>query len=339
MKPTIRTIALTASGSLLAFVSAAQADQVTVNMDNYPVVETNRQMGVTLKAAGDINMFTHNRNVPPVDDQPVIRMNRDTLYSRAVVNASMGAHVTIPDAGDRYISLMYLDDNHRVYDMVYGPGKHGIPAYSDFMWVLVRIGVESGDAADLAEINALQDMLEINAASDAPFAPIDYDQQSLEQTHAAILEKFAASGILDTEQMFGTEDYTDPDRYLMGSAIGWGGATWKDNIYQFSKFFEGEECQSTTFEDPNNVGGFWSVTVYDKDGFMFDEVANVNSNVATPNDDGTFTVHFGCGDDAVNNIPVKNDTGAWNAAMRHYTPSDAVASGQIKPLPDIAPVK
>ena len=339
MKSMFRIAALASSCSLLTLAAAAQADQVKVNMDNYPAVETNRQMGVTLEAAGGINTFSHNRIVVPTDDQPVIRMNRDTLYSRAVVNASEGAHVTVPDAGDRYISLMYLDEDHRVYDMVYGPGTHGIPAYSDYMWVVVRIGVLSGDAADLAEINALQDKLEISAVSDEPLVPIDYDPASLEQTHGQILEKFAASGILDTERMFGTADYTDPELYLIGSAIGWGGATWKDNIYQFSKFFEGDACRSTTFKDPKNVGGFWSVTVYDKEGFMFNDIANVNSNVATPNDDGTFTVHFGCGEDAVNNIPVRNDTGAWQAAMRHYTPSDAVISGEIKPLPDIAEVK
>ena len=323
----------------LAIVTVAQADPVKVDKENYPFVETHRQMGITQEAAGGVNTFVHSRAVPAVDDQPVIRMNRDTLYSRALVNASEGAHVIVPDAGDRYMSLMYLDENHRVYDMVYGPGAHGIPAYSDFMWVLVRTGVKSGDEQDLAEIHALQDMLEIRAANNEPFVPVTYDQASLEKTHSVILEMFEASGILDTERMFGTEDYVDPDRYLMGSAIGWGGATWKDNIYQFSKFFEGEECQSTTFKDPKNVGGFWSITVYDKNGFMFDEVANVNSNVATPNDDGTFTVHFGCGESAVNNLPVRNGTGAWNAAMRHYTPSDAVKSGEIKPLPDIGPVK
>ena len=92
-----------------------------------------------------------------------------------------------------------------------------------------------------------------------------------------------------------------------------------------------------SFPTLNNSGD--KIIIYDKEGFMFNDIANVNSNVATPNDDGTFTVHFGCGEDAVNNIPVRNDTGAWQAAMRHYTPSDAVISGEIKPLPDIAEMK
>lgn len=327
------------SGSVYApFWLGQESNPVQVTFENYPRVETHRQMGITQKSAGGVNTFVHSRVVPPVEDQPVIRMNRDTLYSRALVNASLGAHVVLPDAKDRYISLMYLDENHRVYDMVYAPGAHGIPAYSDFMWVIVRIGVKSGNEQDLAEIRKLQDMLEVRAVNDEPFAPIKYDEASLKTTHEAILKKFAASGLRDTEKMFGTEDYVDPERYLMGSAIGWGGATWKDNIYQFSQFFEGIEERFTTFKDPQNAGGFWSITVYDKNGFMFDDVANINSETAIRNDDGTYTVHFGC-ERKVNNIPIKNKTGAWNAAMRHYTPSKDVIGGKIVPMETIELVK
>ncbi|MEX0337922.1 MAG: DUF1254 domain-containing protein [Arenibacterium sp.] len=324
--------------SLFAIVLASPAASAEiVTLDNYIVIETNRQMVNTQNDAGGVNKFVRRRAVPPVDDQPVIRMNRDTLYSMAIVDASKGATITLPETGGRYISLMYLDENHRVYDMVYEAGAHGIPAYSDHMYALVRIGVQSGDAEDLAEIHRLQDEITLSAASNKPLEPIAFDKESYEETHHAILEMFANSGLLDTERMFGTEDYVDPQRYLMGTAIGWGGATWKDNIYQFSKFFDGDACQFTTFKDPNNVGGFWSVTVYDKDGFMFDDVANINSNVAERNPDGTFTVHFGC-DGKVNNLPIKNDTGSWNAAMRQYTPSDAVINGEIAPMETIAPV-
>ena len=141
---------------LTAFATLAQAEPVLVDQDNYAMVETHRQMAITQDNAGGVNTFQHRRAVPPVDDQPVIRMNRDTLYSMAIIDASQGATVTLPDAGDRYISLMYLDENHRVYDMVYAAGAHGIPAYSNHMYALLRIGVQTGDADDLAEIHSLQ---------------------------------------------------------------------------------------------------------------------------------------------------------------------------------------
>ncbi len=315
--------------------TAQEADGlVQVTRANYPVVETNRQMGITQRNAGGVNRFQHKRAVPPVDNQPVIRMNRDTLYSMAVIDTTGGATVTLPETDGRYISLMYLDENHRVYDMVYEPGEHEIPPHSDHMYALVRIGLRSGDEADLAEIHALQDQIGLEAGSSNPLEPIEYDEASYQEVHHGILESFAQSGLRDTERMFGTEDYVDPERYLMGTAIGWGGATWKDNIYQFSEFFEGFDGRSTTFEDPKNTGGFWSITVYNKDGFMFHEIANVNSENAVPNADGTFTIHFGC-EGEINNIPIENDTGSWNAAMRHYTPSQAVLEGRITPMETI----
>lgn len=311
-----------------------ESKPLRVSEKNYPLVETHRQMAIIQKDAGGVNRFLHKRAVPSVDKQPVIRMNRDTLYSMAIVDASEGATVTLPETGGRYISLMYLDENHRVYDMVYAPGEHPIPAHTDHMYALVRIGVRSGDAADLAAIHKLQDQIKLQAKSSKPFVPVAFDKESYEKTHHGILKKFAESGLLDTERMFGTEDYVDPERYLMGTAIGWGGATWEDNIYQFSKFFEGFDGRSTTFRDPQNTGGFWSITVYNKDGFMFDEVANINSETGVKNADGTYTVHFGC-DGKVNNIPIANETGVWNAAMRHYTPSKAVIDRKIVPMETI----
>ncbi len=337
-----RQRALLAALSSLALgaipLAADESKPVIVNEKNYPLIETHRQMGITQKNAGGVNKFEHKRAVPPTDNQPVIRMNRDTLYSMAIVDASKGATITLPDTGGRYISLMYLDENHRVYDMVYEPKEYEIPAHTPHMYALVRIGIKSGDEKDLAEIHKIQDQIKLEAKSTTPFEPISFDKESYDQTHHGILKKFAESGLLDTEKMFGTEDYVDPDRYLMGTAIGWGGATWKDNIYQFSKFFEGFEGRSTTFQDPKNTGGFWSVTVYDKDGFMFDDVANINSETAIKNDDGSYTVHFGC-EGKVNNIPIKNKTGSWNAAMRHYTPSQAVIDGKIVPMETIELVK
>ena len=311
-----------------------QSQAVIVTRENYPLVETHRQMAITQKNAGGVNKFDHKRAVPSVEDQPVIRMNRDTLYSMAIVDTTKGATVTLPEANGRYISLMYLDENHRVYDMVYTAGPHEIPSHSDHMYALVRTGVRAGDAADLAEIHKLQDQIKLEAGSSTPFEPISFDKESYEKTHHGILKSFADLGAGDTEKMFGTEDYVDPELYLIGTAIGWGGATWKDNIYQFSPGFTNFEGHSTTFADPKNTGGFWSITVYDKGGFMFDKVANVNSETAVKNPDGTFTVNFGR-DGEVNNIPIKNDSGGWGAAMRQYTPSQAVIDGKIIPMQTI----
>jgi hypothetical protein len=87
-----------------------------------------------------------------------------------------------------------------------------------------------------------------------------------------------------------------------------------------------EGCYQSTFEDPKDHA-FWSFTVYNKQGFMFDDVANVNSILATPNADGTYTVSLGCGEGAPNRIPISNDSGVFNVTIRHYRPSDRVIEG------------
>ena len=116
------------------------------------------------------------------------------------------------------------------------------------------------------------------------------------------------------------------DKYQIMAAGGWGGAQWKDNIYEVSGSYPSDVCHQATFEDPAN-SAFWSFTVYNKAGFMFNDLANVNSDLATANADGTYTVSLGCGADAPNRIPISNESGVFNVTIRHYRPSDRVIAG------------
>jgi uncharacterized membrane protein len=94
---------------------------------------------------------------------------------------------------------------------------------------------------------------------------------------------------------------------LCAIAIGWGGAQMQDNIYEVSGNYPANKCHQATFEDPKNKA-FWSFTVYDKKGFMFNDLASLNSNTAMVNTDGTYTISFGCGNDAINNIKTENSS-------------------------------
>ena len=124
----------------------------------------------------------------------------------------------------------------------------------------------------------------------------------------------------------------------MGVAVGCVGAKFVDNFYELSRVFP-KTCHQMTFEDPKDKA-FWSVTVYNKTGRMFNDLANVSSNTATVNKDGTYTVSFGCGDNAINNISVTegNETDAFTLAFRHYVPSQQVRDG-LRLLPLIKEVK
>jgi hypothetical protein len=83
-----------------------------VNVDNFARAETARMFDGILAQAGAINRWLHLRGPVPLDQQTVIRMNRDTLYSGAVVDIGEGAVLEIPDVGDRYLSVQVTNEDH-----------------------------------------------------------------------------------------------------------------------------------------------------------------------------------------------------------------------------------
>jgi len=98
-----------------------------------------------------------------------------------------------------------------------------------------------------------------------------------------------------------------------------------ENIYQSSAYLDIEGCYVMTFPGPMDKY-FWSSTVYNANGYMFNDVANIFSEMdPVISEDGTMTVRFGC-DDMPNNIPIRegNTTGKFNIIMCHHGPSDKV---------------
>lgn len=72
---------------------------------------------------------------------------------------------------------------------------------------------------------------------------------------------------------------------------------------------------------------------------MFNDLANISSNTAKPNDDGSYTINFGGGKDALNNIEIANDSGVFNLAVRHYKPSELVSEKGFRILPTVKAAK
>ena len=62
---------------------------------------------------------------------------------------------------------------------------------------------------------------------------------------------------------------------------------------------------------------FWSITVYDKDGYPQGEHFSLNSTFATENDQGEVVVHFGGSPDQENYLEIYE---GWNATFRIYSP-------------------
>jgi hypothetical protein len=73
-------------------------DGLPVNADNFARAESDRMFAAVQQDARAVNRWLHYRVPTPLDRQTVIRMNRDTLYSAAVVDISAGATSLPPSA-------------------------------------------------------------------------------------------------------------------------------------------------------------------------------------------------------------------------------------------------
>lgn len=309
-----------------------------VDVDNFAHAETSRMFAALAASAGGVGRWKHYREPTPLDQQPVIRQNRDTLYSTYLLDASAGATLTIPDAGDRYLSVMVVDQGHYIPLVLHEPGEHRLHADdlgSRYVLLAARVLVDPADRADVAAANAVQDGFAVEAGASEPFVLPDYDTASFDETRTALLT--LARGIGGFAHAFGAADEVDPVRHLIGTAAGWGGLPESEAFYANVEPGLPVGAYALTVGDvPTDA--FWSVSLYNADGY-FEEVdgglVNVNSVTADRNDDGTVTIHFGGPDDGrPNRLGIAE---GWNYLVRYYRPHPEVVDGSWT-FPAVAPV-
>jgi hypothetical protein len=309
------------------FAFAADAP-IHVNVDNFARAETASQMDRALKILGvNINTWGHLRTPTPLDKQAVIRMNRDTLYSATVVDISKGATLTIPETGERYLSIQVTNEEHYINKVYHDAGTYKLTMkefHTPYVMLSVRILVNSTDPADIKEVNALQDKLTIKAASAKPYTHPNYDQVSYKNTHSALLE--LTRGLTDFKGAFGKKTDVNPVRHLIGTASGWGGLPEHEATYLNAEPNLPVGAYQLTVRDVP-VDAFWSISLYNRDGYFQENEYNANSvnNISgTPNKDGSFTVHFGGDPNAPNFLHIME---GWNYTVRLYQPRKEILDG------------
>ncbi len=301
---------------------------VHVNVDNFARAESDRMFHDLARAAGGVNRWTHVRRPTPLDGQTVIRMNRDTLYSFAVVDLAEPAAVTIPDAGERYLSVMIVNQDHYINTVIHEPGRHELdPSVEGTRYVVVaaRTLVDSSDEADIAAVNALQDALLLEAGEAAPFPTPDLDTASLDATRGPLLR--LAGGIEGFDRTFGRREDVDPVRHLLGTAAGWGGLPETEAFY-VNVSPELPVGDYTLRVEDVPVDAFWSISMYNADGFFEQneyDAYSLNDITAAKDADGAVTIRFGTEPgDAPNFLPI---TEGWNYIVRLYRPRPEVLDG------------
>lgn len=308
-------------------VTERQSTATQVTRNNFVRAETDRMFTDIEKMAGGVNRFFHFRSPTPLDRQVVVRMNRDTLYSGAVIDANEGGSITLPPSvGGRYMSLHLIDRDHYDLGVFAEPGRHQLPAGIGHVFAAVRTQLYNpNDAAEVALINKWQDGLVIEAKSARPFTPGDWDAASLNAIRSELEQ--GSRRLPNMEMAMLPRGKADPEQHVYGAACCWGLLPAEEATYMtYSGSHGTQECRTATYPVPKNRA-FWSITVYDAKGFIAYENSVLNSSTAKLNPDGTFTAFFGskelCGD-------VKNrlDTPAgWNLMMRVYRPDPSVLGG------------
>lgn len=307
---------------------------ILVNVNNFVRAETHRMFSDLQASAGGIGRFRHHRTPASVDEQTVIRLNRDTLYSFAVVDLVRPARITLPDAKGRYLSAMVVNEDHFVTSVVHEPGEHTLASDqcgSRYVLVGVRILVDPRDPEDVATVSALQDALMIAGGAPEPFVMPDYDAKSLDATRDALLE--LARGLDTFDRMFGTRNDVDPIRHLIGCAAGWGGLPTSEATYVGVDPGVPAGDYDLAFTDVP-VDAFWSVSVYNARGFFeknAKDLYTVNSVTAERAGDGSITVRFVASTERPIPANAIVTTEGWNYLIRLYRPRAEILDGRWKP--------
>ena len=309
--------------------SLSDKQTIPVNIDNFVQAATDAEFAQYVALAGGVNRFFHFLTPTPIEKQPTIRMNRDTLYSTAVIDISEGATLVMPEAGDRYMTAMVVNQDHYIEEVFSGGGEfkldmetHGTP----YVLVFMRVLVDASDPEDVAAVNELQKAFEINAASDKPFVPGNYDQDTLRDMISTIL--LLGRFTPDSTRMFGPRGAPDGVRHFIGTAGGWGGLPEEEAFYLHIE--PGLPVDTYRIDVPANVpvDAFWSISLYNASGFFEKNdlgAYTVNSVDGTYEDDGSMTLHLGgCDDGRVNCLPIMED---WNYMIRLYRPRPEVIDG------------
>jgi hypothetical protein len=296
-----------------------KAELIPVTIDNYEFAESDLAFNNITKLVGTGQFYHFPVEQFDLNNQTVVRMNRDTIYSAAIADVSQGATLTLPEGDGRYMSVMIVQNDHYIDQVFTKPGTYDIESQTDYVMIALRIRANETDLDDARKIQTLQQAVQFSTVANRPHVMPNYDLDQLVALRTELAAEATAMGSM--KNMQGAHGTVDKRMHLFGTAVGWGLLPDARASYLSYKpeTESGEGCFQATYPvPPFNEPGFFSITMYDADGWIFSENAVLNEYNLEFNDDGTFDASFGdCGDGTKNNLPIVD---GWNFTMRIYEP-------------------
>jgi hypothetical protein len=313
---------------------------VPVTPDNFIRAESDLYFGNIVKDGG-FGKFTHNRELTPIDKQLVVRSNCDTLNSGAVFDLDAGpVTITLANPGKHFMSMQVIDEDMYTPQVIYDAGSYTFTREqigTRYVLLGVRVVVDPASPDDVKRVHNLQDAIKVSQQSPGSFEVPNWDPASQKKVRDGLLVLFAA--LPDTKRMFGTKDQVDPVRRLIGAASLWGGNPEKDAMYLnvTPSKNDGTAIYKLDVKDVPVVG-FWSITVYNAEGYFQSNELNaysINDITAKKSEDGSVTIQFGgCDRKTANCLPILK---GWNYMVRLYRPRAEILNGKWK-FPEAQPV-
>jgi hypothetical protein len=310
---------------------AGAAETKPVGIDTYSRAQSDVYFAGVV-GSGGFGKLEHIREPSPPGQKGIIRPNRDTLYSFGVFDLDAApVTITLPDGAPRFMSMQIINEDQFTPAIHYGSGVYTLNKEAlgtRYVMAVIRFLVDFSNKQEVAKIHALQDAIEVKQSRPGNFEVPNWDEPGLKKMRAALQQ--IGTTLTDTRRMYGaSKDEVDPVRHLVGSAMLWGGNREKDGLYLpiTPAYNDGKTVYKLTVGEVP-ADGFWSLTVYDSEGYFEPNPENaysVNSLTAKKGEDGLITIQFGgCDGRAANCLPI---TEGWNYTVRLFKPRSAILDG------------
>jgi len=279
----------------------------------------------------------------PTDRQAVPRMNRDTLYMGIPIDTSKGYSITVPEhPDDRYVSVYVLDNDHMTLHILKGSGTtHTFDEQEDTRYVVAIPRVQIFDPLDdddVATASSILRTVKVESGSMEPKPMVNWDWDEMMKMRASYENDFKQFTQYPSDWQGKRGEVDRYKGHNIAVATSWGLFPSTECVYiAQSPGLVAKGCFTATYEVPDN-DAFWSITVYNAEGYMFSDNNTINGTTAKFNEDGTATVYYGSEEDCGKRANRLDITQGWNILMRVYEPGQSVTDGNYK-MPAITKAK
>jgi len=311
--------------------TTTKATTTTVTEGNYGLAESQiifarykENIAKATKTDG-MGVFMHNKKGADSKDRTIMRINFDTLYSFAIVDLNEEATLTMPETHGRYQTAWLITEEHYNPFALTSAGAYTLSKDNvgcRYCMIGMRTQVNVADPDDIAAANALQEQLILTQNDRGSYVASNTWDLSEVLAMRATYEQLTKDKGITTSVMFGKKGEVTLENHNAGAAVGWGGFTADQADYLFT--YPTTTAAQTLTLTGVPVNAFWSVTIYDEEGFPQGDVYNINSAFANADSDGSVTIHFG-GDKTVTNY--MDTFEGWNYTLRLYQPNEEYLKG------------